>query len=169
MFHLNSKVLVSAFTTKSNNGILKQLTNQVYVQNGSQSEQALALWDTGATGTCISKKLVTLLSLVPTGMQNIQTPSGSSQVHTYLVNIILPNNVKIKNVMVCDSEIGEQGFDILIGMDIITKGDFAVSNSNDKTIFTFRVPSIKSTDYAEDIRRQKLIGTHGPGKRKKRK
>lgn len=162
-----NKVLVSAFTTKSNNGILKQLTNEVVIQNGSKSETAFALWDTGATGTCISKKMVTLLSLIPTGMKNIQTPSGSSQVHTYLVNIVLPNNVIIKNVEVCDSEIGDQGFDILIGMDIITQGDFAVSNLNNKTVFSFRVPSLKSTDYAGEIRKQNLIGTHGPGKRKK--
>jgi hypothetical protein len=31
-------------------------------------------------------------------------------------------------------------FDILIGMDIITLGDFAITNANHRTVVSFRIP-----------------------------
>lgn len=49
--------------------------------------------------------------------------------------------MNVNDVQVCDTDIGKQGLEMLIGMDIITLGDFSVSNYNDKTVFTFRVPS----------------------------
>lgn len=42
------------------------------------------------------------------------------------------------------------GFDLLIGMDIITTGDFSITNVGGKTIFSFRVPSIKELDYVKE-------------------
>ncbi len=45
------------------------------------------------------------------------------------------------------SEIGNQGIDLLIGMDIIGLGDFAVTNLNGVTQFTFRLPSVESIDF----------------------
>lgn len=155
-----------AFTTKSNGGIRRQLKNTVSIINGDQTGDFVALWDTGATGTCVSHAVVTQLGLVPTGKQNIQTPSGCFTVNTYLVDIKLPNNVNIKDVVVCDSEIGNQGLGVLIGMDIITRGDFSVSNYNGQTVFSFRIPSKQMTDYVAQIRTQNITGTHGKGKRK---
>jgi hypothetical protein len=32
-------------------------------------------------------------------------------------------------------------FDMIIGMNIISRGDFALSNSEGKTIMSFRIPS----------------------------
>ncbi len=46
-----------------------------------------------------------------------------------------------------DSEIGKQGIDVLIGMDIISNGDFAVSNYDGKTYFSFRLPSQEHVEY----------------------
>ena len=158
-----------AFTTRSNGGLMSQLVNQVVVKTKDKTTNAIALWDTGATGTCISTDVVKSLSLVATGMKNIKTPSGQSQVNTYLVDIILPNNVTIKDVEVCDSDIGNQGIGVLIGMDIIKMGDFTVSNYNNNTVFSFRIPSQSVTDYVLQISIQNKIGTHGKGKKKHKK
>jgi len=58
---------------------------------------------------------------------------------------------------------------MLIGMDIIGIGDFAVSNYNNKTIFSFRYPSKHKIDFVHEINLQNLIGKkHGKGKRKKK-
>jgi hypothetical protein len=46
-----------------------------------------------------------------------------------------------------DSEIGNQGIDVLIGMDIISLGDFAISNFDGKTQFSFRIPSQRHVEY----------------------
>ena len=50
------------------------------------------------------------------------------------------------------------GFDILIGMQIISKGDFAITNYDGKMCMTFRVPSIKREDYvAENEKYEKIF------------
>ena len=40
--------------------------------------------------------------------------------------------------------------DVLIGMDIIGTGDFAVTNLNGLTKFSFRVPSLEHIDFVAD-------------------
>lgn len=158
----------SAFTT-FNKGLSNKLHNTVVVKAGGRSVQAKALWDTGATITCISGYVAEQLSLVATGKISIRTPSGESDRNTYLVDLSLPNNVVISDLVVSDSEIGTQGIGVLIGMDIINRGDFAVSNHNGVTVFTFRMPSSKRTDYSAEISLENIIGSkHGRGKRKKR-
>jgi hypothetical protein len=42
------------------------------------------------------------------------------------------------------------GMDVLIGMDIISKGDFAVTTSLGETLFSFQIPSIYVIDFAKD-------------------
>ena len=37
--------------------------------------------------------------------------------------------------------------DILIGMDVITLCDFAITNKDGKTVFSFDIPSTRITDY----------------------
>lgn len=160
--------VVNAFTVKYNGRLVNQLMTQISIHSEGKNFVTSALWDTGATGTCISSNVVQQLSLVPTGFTNIKTPSGQAERKTYLIDLTLPNNVRINGVKVIDSEIGDQGLNVLIGMDIICMGDFSVCN-NKETIFTFRTPSVGKTDYVEEINRQKLIGTHGKGKRKHKK
>ncbi len=157
-----------AFTSKSTSGLSLQLKNEVNIISGGEKMEFVALWDTGATGTCISHDVVKKLHLQPVGKQSIRTPSGFATVNTYLVDIELPNSVVVKEVCVCESEIGSQGIGALIGMDIITKGDFAVSNYNGKTVFSFRVPSETITDYVSQFRAKRIAGSHGRGKRKKK-
>ena len=43
------------------------------------------------------------------------------------------------------------GIDVLIGMDIINRGDFAVSNRNGKTMFSFRIPSMSDFDFQSEL------------------
>lgn len=162
----NNKVYY-AFTTK-NNGLAKSLRNEATISFNGKSITIPALWDTGATISCISMDVVSKLALVPTGKNIISTPSGKKEVGTYLLDINLPNNVKITDHTVCDSDIGAQGLGMLIGMDIIGMGDFAVSNFNGTTVFSFRLPSKQTTDYVAQIRCENIIGQkHGNGKKKK--
>ena len=156
-----------AFTTKYD-GLSDKLINDVYVDFEGNISLCSALWDTGATGSCISKEIATDMGLVPTGMMTIRTPSGAKNVSTYLVDIVLPNDsggVRIKDVVVCGTEIGAQGISVLIGMDVITIGDFAVSNFDGKTVFTYRIPSQATTDYVTAIQsRTPLVKAKKPGR-----
>lgn len=135
-----------AFTIKYN-GITHQLKTEVDIVSNSGNVKGIALWDTGASGSCISEKIAKKLNLIPIGKQKIFTPAGERIVNVYLIDIILPNKVTVKSVAVCDSDIELQGLDMLIGMDIIALGDFTITNYNQKTFFTYRMPSQKSVDY----------------------
>ena len=107
-------------------------------------------WDTGASGTCISKKVVSDFNLAPIGKMNAHTPSGIGVMNVYMINLILNNEVVFSNLRVMDSEIGNQGIDVLIGMDIISNGDFAISNFEGRTQFSFRLPSQEHVEYKRD-------------------
>ncbi len=163
---MNENITYTAFT-KKNKGKINRLISDVVVKNRNNTVLVQALWDTGATITSISEQVVTDLALKPTGKTTLSTPAGSVDVNTYLVDIILSKYARINDLMVCDSKIGEQGIGVLIGMDIITQGDFAISNFNVNTVFSFRVPSKEVTDYELEIRISNLTGKHGLGKRKK--
>lgn len=160
---------VAAFTYKSE-GILNRLVSNLVISSGDQKLEGNGLWDTGATNSCISEFAADFLKLKPVSMGIIQTPSGNCIVNKYMVDVKLPGGVLIKNVCVSSSKIGEQVFntknpdtgetcverlDFLIGMDIISKGDFTVSNCNGKTVYSFRAPSVAHTDYVQIINNSK--------------
>lgn len=111
-----------------------------------------ALWDTGATGTVITKNVVDQLGLQPTGIVNVFHANGSTIMNTYLVNVFLPSNVGIHSVVVTEGNL--TGMDVLIGMDIINQGDFSISNFDGKTVCSFQVPSLKKIDYVDDMNKK---------------
>ena len=99
------------------------------------------------------------------------TAAGPIECETFLVDVGLPNQVTVQGVEVSNPEIDGADFDVLIGMDILNLGDFAISNFEGKTTFTFRIPSIKRTDYVDEIEKLKIkqrIAIHGQGNTRKR-
>lgn len=148
-----------AFTTKSLGGILRVLANECQVCAAFTSGHApapyqkfVAIWDTGATHSVITQDVVTTCGLKPTGMKQVHHAGGVSPANTYLVNILLPNGVAFEKLEVTLGSL-PPGAHMLIGMDIISVGDFSVTNVGGKTVFSFRYPSIKTVDYAEEARR----------------
>lgn len=162
----------SAFTLEMDR-LARQLKTEVYiepsgVQTPNDANKVIAIWDTGATMTCISKRLASRLSLVSLGFCDNSTANGTRTASSYLVNVFLPNHVVVTDVHVLDMEDGNGGFDVLIGMDIITHGDFSISNYNGKTVFTYRLPSVTVTDYVKQSKVQSIIGPrHGRGNKKR--
>jgi len=118
----------------------------------------VCIWDTGATGSVISPKVVSDLKLLPTGKTICNTAGGQVEQNTFLVNIKLPNNVKFQAVRVTEAPI--IGSDALIGMDIISKGDLAVTNKNGITIMSYQWPSGDEIDFVAEINRKKLVPSH---------
>ena len=149
----------------------RELKTKAMLVCGNEKMEVIAQWDTGASGSCVSQRVLQVLKPVRTGLRTVLTPTGSSIRGMHMLDLVLPNEVHVPDVAMVDTEIGDQGIDVLIGMDIISMGDFAVSNYGGKLVFTFRVPSIKTTDYvaeakAEDIRAR--IPQHGQGNTRKR-
>lgn len=112
-----------------------------------------ALWDTGASRSCISREVVDSLGLKPIGKSRISTANGYIMAESYLVNVGLPNSVLVPNIHVSCSDLGLHT-DMLIGMDIIRLGDFSITNVNHRTVFSFRIPSVETIDYVNGTLRQ---------------
>jgi hypothetical protein len=112
---------------------------------GAQSFKAI--WDTGATNTAITANVAKACGLQPTGMVEVGTANGKKLSPTYLVSIFLPNKVVFPTLTVNEADL--LGADILIGMDIIAQGDFAITNFSGKTVATFRYPSCECIDWVD--------------------
>ena len=161
-----------SLTVTSNGGRLKELKTDCVVFPPHRPEkttpqqlknikgiQCTCLWDTGASSSCISQRLAKDLGLIQAGVANTFTAAGPSQTKTYVVNIGLLNHVQIPMVQVSEAVLN--GFDVLIGMDIITLGDFSITNVGGRTIFSFRVPSTETIDYVQQDN-QKEKSAHTP-------
>lgn len=149
----------SAFRYKLG-AIVKTLNSTVTISNGDKSMEEVALWDTGATICCVSENVINQLSLVATGKTRMSTPSSENElVDTYLVDLLLPNDILIKDVVVAQSKIGAQGIGLLVGMDIISRGDFLITN-NGETVFSFRMPSEGAMDFVTGIRASNIIAAN---------
>ncbi len=110
-------------------------------------KEFVALWDTGATASVISENVARLLDLEPTGREIMYHANGSSPVNAHSVNILLPNNVGFSYLKVTECILN--GIDILIGMDIISKGDFAITSFCGNTKFSFNMPSTHNIDFRQ--------------------
>ena len=124
---------MASFTTTCP-GIAQSLRNEVGIKDpvAQGDKKFIALWDTGATNCVITKSVATQLGLVEV---------GRIQAH------ILPNGIRL--VRQVTEGISGGCWDVLIGMDVITLGDFCVSNYNGVTVFSFRMPSKERTDYVQ--------------------
>jgi hypothetical protein len=98
-----------------------------------------ALWDTGATLSAITPWIQQSLGLVPIGKQLVYGVTGAEKVDLVIITIELPNNVLKRNVKVAvcnfSNDVG-----MIIGMNIITLGDFALLHGRNHTVFSFAIP-----------------------------
>jgi hypothetical protein len=124
-------------------------------------EQFICIWDTGATNSVITKKVALKLGLVSSGIAKIQHAHGETEAETYYVNIKLRNNVEFLALKVTEGVLGET--DVLIGMDIIHQGDFAISRINGNTKFTFQVPPTHDFDFTKE-KMSPVVKTTKPGR-----
>lgn len=161
-----------AFTLKGK-GVMHQLKTQcgvsevVDLSNTSvrpSIAQYEAIWDTGATGTVITSKVAKELGLLPTGKITSNHAGGTDEVNTYLVNVYLPNGINIIGVKVIEAVLSGNT-EMLIGMDIISLGDFSFTNFNGEACFTFRIPSLKQIDYVEEDKKPSWLKPSGSYKK----
>ena len=149
---LPPKPTTTAFTIKANKGRLGVLITDVaiHVAGTPKSVKIKAIWDTGASGSAITTNVVKNLLLFPTGMAQVHTANGMVTQNTYTIDIGLPNQVLIQNIIATEVSALSSGCDALIGMDVITLGDFSITNHNGTTCMSFRVPSSHEIDYVKN-------------------
>lgn len=140
--------------TRNYSGLARVIHSPVEIFNTrtGQKESTHGIWDTGATGSAITKILAQRLGLLPISQTNVKGVHGTKTVNVYAVKIVLNNqNVSfLLPVTECDQLSDDDSACFLIGMDVISRGDFAVSNVNNQTTMTFRVPSIHRFDFVQE-------------------
>ena len=106
------------------------------------------IWDTGASNSSITHKVVKSLALEPIDVVETSTANGIILSNIYKIKIYLGNNI-IKYVRATECRMDD--VDILIGMDVIGDGDFAVSTEpkSGDTYFSYRTPSVGKIDFSE--------------------
>lgn len=101
---------------------------------------------------------------------------GITEQEVYMINLMLPNGIGFTNIQVTKAE-ALPGAQVLIGMDIITMGDFAITNKDGNTVFSFRYPSLATIDYikehddiaAREKSKKKPLVYHNISKKRKKK
>ena len=108
----------------------------------------IAMIDTGAQSTCISKNVVKLLNLISKGKLRMQSATEIKSVNTYYVDLIIPifytepiirdNQIKglkqdrnyknFYNLKVQEMYAEFIPYDILLGMDVLMKCNFIMAH-----------------------------------------
>lgn len=98
------------------------------------------MWDTGAFCSAISQSCAEAIGFEPSFVVEGIGFGGKNTSPGGFVDFVLPNDVVIAEREV---SIHPNLFkhDIIIGMNVIHCGDFAVSNDNEHTVFAFRYPA----------------------------
>ena len=138
-------------------GIERAILTPVKVKNLMTGDEidTYGVWDTGATNSVITKAAAERLGVTVVSMTEVGGVHGKQVVPVYDVQLTLNNQNISLRVRVSEGNTSSFSFegnaDILIGMDIITKGDFCISNFDGQTVMTFRVPSLTAIDYCKEV------------------
>lgn len=142
---------VRAFTKKYS-VLVRILTVPVTISNILNSyitRNFEAILDTGASASSINQKIAEEMELPIVSYAKVSTANGVKEAPIYMINLVLPNRVSIPHLRVTGTDLGE--VPMLIGMDVLSMGDFAISNYNGKTIVNFRIPSFADIDYVSQL------------------
>lgn len=127
------------------------ITNRIItvetVVHKDKSINVNAEWDCGSTQSSISDDLVEELHLEPIKTNMSITANSLTSVNVYEIIILLHNKYPVKVEAEAVPNINATGIDLLIGMDVISLGDFFISNYQGKTCFSFRIPSKNHIDF----------------------
>jgi hypothetical protein len=122
-----------------------------------------ALWDTGTMMTCMKPRLKEQLKLrviTPNPPMVISGVGGTVKADRTIGSIFLADNFMVEYcpIYVLDFP---GNTDLIIGMDIIRMGDFAVCNANGETSFSFAMPPfpdrINFANKAETVNKQNKV------------
>jgi len=96
------------------------------------------MWDTGSTGCAIDRVFAEEVGLAKHRNLSLGGAHGVRRTDTYLVDILLQDGFAIQHVEVPAVD-GRGLFDLIIGMNVISRGDFSLSLVDGKTVMSFRL------------------------------
>lgn len=133
-------------------GIVKKIIIPVIFKSGKSTAKVNALIDTGATASFVSK-------WIPIGLNASRLPfishtafaEGMGIGEVYEMDVMFSSDISFQKEMFTTIEGQDREYEAVIGMNILSRTDFSVSNYNDHTIFTFRLPSQGEIRYGNTV------------------
>ena len=126
------------FTAKFDK-IVNEISTDIYIESAINPKERIkikAIWDTGAVSTMITPYIAKQLNLDCISVTTINSITDLNiPANVYMVYLYL-NNIKIDTFA---NEAKPINCDLLIGMDVISRGRFFIDNKNGKTKFTFKL------------------------------
>ena len=121
--------------------------------NSSLKIKGKFVWDTGATQSVINENSVNKLGLKTMRIREIHTANGLIEAPIKVVNIVLPNHLRIEKMYLASVDKLESNILALIGMDIISLGAFLVrfDYKKQESSFQFSIPSLKKVNELDFI------------------
>ena len=114
---------------------------KVYNPFTGQGVETGALWDTGATCSAVSKNLSEFLKLKRLGKMKVDGSFKSKVVDTHYINLYIGKDFKESLFVGTFENKVTTCIDVIIGMDIINKGDLIIGHYDGKTHFSFQIYS----------------------------
>ena len=146
---------ITAYTHRYDKVVDKILVNcTVSIPDDTEYTASLnALWDTGANITCISTRIISKLGLsavdkVLISVANNETYEAQSYYVSLQMGAFIIPFIKVLGLPMDESK------DMIIGMDVIARGDLSITNYSGRTILSFREPSLQTIDYVEELKLQ---------------
>lgn len=118
----------------------KALESYVAVGGEGSMMAVNALWDTGSTESLISEKIVKMIEPILNNKSKYVTRDVVIECETYAVSLSLSDEITFRDVLMKKADLSDKNVDIIIGMDIISRGDFEIRNYNNLVEFAFRIP-----------------------------
>ena len=140
----DKKTYTCLFPYSQKNAIIVDSAFCTEIYNSNETKyievKVKALIDTGANGTCISHRLASACNLERVSVMKIVSAQGTGLAPVYKADIRLPCGTLFENVLVTEVA-GSDNFDVIIGMDILSKGDIALTGSNEGIVFSMCFPT----------------------------
>ena len=79
----------------------------------------------------------------------MEDASAEGPTNKYLVNLFLPNRLALAGLTVGVTP-RDMRIDVLIAMDVISRGDCSISTHGGRTVLSFRCPPLGGIDYESE-------------------
>lgn len=113
--------------------------SEIEIQNPKTGETRLlkALWDTGATYTCISKTIVEDMKLTQVGVYNLTTPLCTTSLPNYDITLKIHSEKTAHYQIKAGVFEGNNNFDVILGLDMLLQGKLTMWVENGVFNFEF--------------------------------
>ncbi len=119
--------------------------------NSSSVIQVNALWDTGASASVITPSAVKTLGLVSVGTRDVEGFGGVEASPVHIIDLFLSDLLAFTSLFVAESVKDNGGFEFIIGMDVISAGDFSICQNGGNSVVSYQFPSTHRFDFGKEV------------------